>query len=155
MNRVSGLGEVDAVVTRVLSKLESERSVPIGFDPGSTATFHVFDLPSKSLIPDQAENSLTVGLNRATGFGGMIWWGEEMPEDPEQFFWVTKGRVAPEYDPRVTADPGYPLWYQRRSVVPSTDVKAAILEFCHNNGRRPTNVEWEPSTPSGQPLRPA
>ncbi|MFB7779701.1 Imm1 family immunity protein [Streptomyces bauhiniae] len=77
-----------------------------------------------------------------------------MPEDPEQFFWVTKGRVVPKVDPRVTADPGYPLWYQRRSVVPSTDVKAAILEFCHNDGRRPTIVEWEPSTPSGQPLRP-
>ncbi|MFI8349023.1 Imm1 family immunity protein [Streptomyces sp. NPDC085596] len=46
------------------------------------------------------------------------------------------------------------MWYQHRSVVPSADVKAAILEFCHNNGRRPTNVGWEPSTPSGQPLRP-
>ncbi|MFB7779700.1 hypothetical protein [Streptomyces bauhiniae] len=69
MNQVFEPGEVDAVVEWVLSELESEKPVPIGFDPGSTAVFHVFDLPSESPVPDRAENSLTVGLNQSTGFG--------------------------------------------------------------------------------------
>ncbi|MFJ3213988.1 Imm1 family immunity protein [Streptomyces flaveolus] len=153
MQRISSSNEVDIAITRVMNELESERKVPVGFDPGSTATFHVFDAPAGEL-PDRAENSLTVGLNRATGYGGMIWWGEEIPDNPEQFYWVSKSADPPSYDPRVTADPGYPLWYQRRSVVPAEKVRAAIEEFCYRNGKRPTVVEWEPCNPSGQPLQP-
>ncbi|MER6853750.1 Imm1 family immunity protein [Streptomyces flaveolus] len=150
-NRISEPHEVDAFIARVMKELKSERKVAVGFDPGSTATFHVFDAPEGE-VPDRADNSLTVGLNRAAGYGGMIWWGEEIPENPDQFYWVTKGTNLPSYDPRVTADPGYPLWYQGRSVVPAEKVRAAIEEFCYRNGKRPTVVEWEPCNPSGQPL---
>ncbi|MEV6400549.1 Imm1 family immunity protein [Streptomyces sp. NPDC051907] len=126
----------------------------VGFYPGAIGSFHVFDIPAGLEVPETAENSLIVGVNRDTGYGGMIWWGEEVPEDPDRFYWVAKNRNPPNFDPRVTADPGYPLWYDKRNVVPMEEVKAALEEFCFNGGRRPTVVEWEPGTANGQRLNP-
>ncbi|MFF1511919.1 Imm1 family immunity protein [Streptomyces sp. NPDC058326] len=152
MNRVSGRHEVEVAVDRVINELEAEREVPIGFYPGTIASFHVFDIPEGAEVPEVAENSLIVGVNRTTGYGGMIWWGEEIPEDPNQFYWVTRNEDPPSVDPRVTADPGHPLWYDRRNVVPLTDIKSALVEFCFSGGKRPVSVEWEPSTANGQRL---
>ncbi|GGV87569.1 hypothetical protein GCM10010294_69600 [Streptomyces griseoloalbus] len=137
MGRASTPGEVEIAISRTLTELESERKVPVGFDPGTTASFHVFDLPAGAAVP----NSLTVGINRTTGYGGMIWWGEQIPEHPEQFYWVTRSGQPPDVDPRVTADPCFPLWYDKRNVVPMQKVKDALEEFCFNLGRRPAAVE--------------
>ncbi|MEU2502994.1 Imm1 family immunity protein [Streptomyces pseudogriseolus] len=152
MKRVSKPQEVEIAIYRALNELESEREVPVGFDPGSTGAFHVFDLPEEGEVPAVADNSLTVGVNRETGYGGLIWWGEEIPEDPDQFYWVSHNSNPPSFDPRVTADPGYPLWFNQQNVVSLEKVEAALREFCFNQGKRPTVVDWEPSTVNGQPL---
>ncbi|MEU3984139.1 Imm1 family immunity protein [Streptomyces sp. NPDC026672] len=152
MKRTSAPQEVKIAIDRALNELESEREVPLGFDAGSIASFHVFDLPEGTEVPAVAENSLIVGVNRDSGYGGMIWWGEEIPEDPDQFYWVSHNETPPSFDPRVTSDPGYPLWYERCNVVPVDRVEAALKEFCFNQGKRPTVVDWEPSTANGQRL---
>ncbi|MFE2046616.1 Imm1 family immunity protein [Streptomyces sp. NPDC059477] len=152
MIRVSTVQEVEIAIGRALNELESERKVPLGFNAGSTGAFHVFDLPEGEKAPAVAESSLIVGVNRETGYGGMIWWGEVIAEDPDQFYWMSRGKNPPSFDPRVTADAGYPLWYQPRNVVPLERVEAALKEFCFNQGMRPTAVDWEPSTANGQPL---
>ncbi|MFF4755669.1 Imm1 family immunity protein [Streptomyces sp. NPDC002514] len=108
--------------------------------------------PARRGRSSSGRGKLLVGVNRKTGYGGMIWWGEEIPEDPDQFYWVSCNENPPSFDPRVTADPGYPLWYDRKNVVPVEDIETALNEFCFNRGRRPTAVGWEPSTANGQPL---
>ncbi|MFD3442618.1 Imm1 family immunity protein [Streptomyces sp. NPDC058685] len=144
--------EVQSAIDRALNELESEQEVPVGFYAGTIASFHVFDIPAGVEVPRYADNALTLGVNRATGYGGMTWWGEEIPEDPEIAHWITISRNPPSFDPRVTADPGYPLWYDRRNVVPVGEISAALEEFCFNNGKRPAIVEWEPGTVNGQRL---
>nr|CAK50885.1 conserved hypothetical protein [Streptomyces ambofaciens]CAK51123.1 conserved hypothetical protein [Streptomyces ambofaciens] len=152
MERATTRQGVDVAITRALAELESERKVSVGFDPGTTASFHVFDIPADAEVPKTAENSLTLGVNRATGYGGLIWWGEQFLEDTGHLTWVTKGDNPPTFDPRVTADPCYPLWYDKQNVVPLQKVQDALREFCFNGGSRPTVVEWEPSTVNGQRL---
>ncbi|MGW1813048.1 Imm1 family immunity protein [Streptomyces sp. NPDC002125] len=151
-NRVSDQCEVRRLIERALSELESERDVPIGFHAGTIASFHVFDVPAGSELPRFADNALTVGVNLATGYGGFTWWGEEVVENPDQEHWVSRNPNPPSFDPRVTADPGYPLWYDKRNVIPVEKVAAVIEEFCFNKGRRPSLVEWEPGTVNGQRL---
>ncbi|MDP5309331.1 Imm1 family immunity protein (plasmid) [Streptomyces sp. NBC_01220] len=152
MNHASDQHEVQGSIERALSELESEREVPVGFYAGTIASFHVFDVPAGEEVPEFADNSLTVGVNRATGYGGMCWWGERVPENPDQAHWVSRNETPPSFDPRVTADPGYPLWYDKRNVIPISEVASAIEEFCFNRGKRPTNVKWEPGTVNGQRL---
>lgn len=154
MGRAATRHDVKSAIARALAELESEREVPIGFDPGTTASFHVFDIPTDAEIPKTAENSLTVGVNRATGYGGMVWWGEQYLEDTGHLSWVSKSENPPTFDPRVTADPCYPLWYDKQNVVPIQKVHEALEEFCFTGGKRPTAVEWEPSTVNGQRLDP-
>ncbi|MFE8975833.1 Imm1 family immunity protein [Streptomyces cyaneofuscatus] len=151
-NFASSRSEVQNAVARALAELKSERQVPVGFSAGTKASFHVFDIPAGSEIPRFADNSLIVGVNRDTGFGGMTWWGEKIPEYGDQVYWITKNEDPPAFDPRVTADPGHPLWYDRRNVLPVGQIAAAIEEFCLDNGRRPTLVSWEPGTVNGQRL---
>ncbi|MCX4870845.1 Imm1 family immunity protein [Streptomyces sp. NBC_00257] len=151
-NLASDRHEVQKAIERALNEIESEREVPVGFYAGTIASFHVFNIPAGSEVPRFADNALTVGINRATGYGGMTWWGEKIPEYPDQAHWVTRNRNPPNFDPRVTADPGHPLWYDKRNVVPMKEVASALEDFCFNNGKRPTVVEWEPSTVNGQRL---
>jgi hypothetical protein len=154
MKRTSEWSEVETAIGRVLTELKSEGKGG-GLSPGTVGAFHFFDLPEGSEVPKFAGNSIRLGVNRTTGYGGMTWWGEQMPEDPTQFFWMTKGKNPPSFDPRVTADPGFPKWYDRRNVIPIDEVEAALREFCSNKGKRPTVVDWEPSTANGQPITPA
>lgn len=151
-NLVSDQHEVRKLVERALNELESERAVPTGFHAGTIASFHVFDVPAEAEIPRFADNALTVGVNRATRYGGFTWWGEEIPENPDQAHWVSRNQNPPSFDPRVTADPGYPLWYDKRSVIPMEEVASVIEEFCFNQGRRPSLINWEPGTVNGQRL---
>ncbi|MFC8593247.1 Imm1 family immunity protein [Streptomyces atroolivaceus] len=151
-NRVSDQHEVRKLIKRAMNELESERDVPIGFHAGTIASFHVFDVPAGREIPRFADNALTVGVNLATGYGGITWWGEEIPENPDQVHWVSRNQDPPNFDPRVTADPGYPLWYEKRNVIHAEQVASVIEEFCFNKGRRPSLIKWEPSTVNGQRL---
>ncbi|MFG3399362.1 Imm1 family immunity protein [Streptomyces parvus] len=141
--------ETREAIRRTLTELESERKVPVGFHAGTIASFHVHNVPAGAGVPEFADNAVTVGINTATGFGGMTWWGERIPEYPDHAHWVSRNRNPPDFDPRVTADPGYPLWFDRRNVLPVQEVALAIEEFCLGGGKRPTSIEWEPGTVNG------
>jgi hypothetical protein len=151
-NLASNRHEVQSAIGRALAELESEREVPVGFHAGTIASFNVFDIPVGAEIPRFADNALTIGINRSTGYGGMTWWGEQVAENPDQAFWMTANENPPTFDPRVTADPCYPLWYDKRNVVPVGQIAAAVEEFCFNKGRRPTLLAWQPGTVNGQRL---
>ncbi|MFF1417334.1 Imm1 family immunity protein [Streptomyces sp. NPDC058280] len=56
--------------------------------------------------------------------------------------------------PQLRPDPCYPLWFDKQNVVPLDKVRAALEEFCFNDGKRPTSVDWEPGTMNGQRLEP-
>ncbi|MGW7090682.1 Imm1 family immunity protein [Streptomyces sp. NPDC054874] len=152
MHRASSRRDVEAGVSRALNELYSGGEPSIGIDSGSIAMFHVFDVSDESEIPDRAANGLTLGINQRTGFGGMIWYGEEIPENPSQFHWVSKSENPPDIDPRVIADPWEPLWYAKESCLPVGEIERSLREFCFEAGKRPTAVEWEPSSANGRRL---
>ncbi|MFF2721172.1 Imm1 family immunity protein [Streptomyces sp. NPDC058011] len=154
MHRAFSQCDVEGGVSRALNELYSEGRPSVGIDPGSIATFHVFDVSDESNSPDRAANGLTLGINQRTRYGGMIWYGEEIIENPSQFHWVSKSENPPEIDPRVIADPWQPLWYAKGNCLPFSEIERSLIEFCFNGGGRPTAVGWEPSSANGERLHP-
>ncbi|WP_338672183.1 Imm1 family immunity protein [Streptomyces sp. SCSIO 30461] len=148
---VSARRDIDSAITKVIEALEWERPVPVGFFPGTVGEFHVFNVSEISEIPPYAENSLRIGINKETKFGGMTWSGEDS-EHSDHFHWITKNDSPPDFDPRVTSDDGHPLWYDRRNVIPIEKIRTAIEEYFFNGGLRPPSLEWEPGTVHGQRL---
>lgn len=144
-----GRPETQEAIWRTLNELQSERQVPVGFHAGTIASFHVHNVPLGTGVPDFSDDALTVGINTATGFGGMAWSGEQIPEYPDHAHWVSRNRNPPNFDPRVTVDPGCPLWFDKRNVLPVQEVALAIEEFCFNGGKRPNSIDWEPGTVNG------
>ncbi|MEV7544918.1 Imm1 family immunity protein [Streptomyces sp. NPDC089915] len=150
--RVDSEGEIVKLIARIMSDLKSELPAAVGIDPGTTASMHVFDVSNEAQMPPYAENSIRVGVNKATGYGGIVWWGPEVDGQPNEHYWVTDNDSPPDFDPRVTSDQCFPLWYDRRSAIAVTDVEQALWEFCTSKGMRPTAVRWVPADPSGQRL---
>jgi hypothetical protein len=56
---------------------------------------------------------------------------------------VSDNPRPPDFDPRVVADPGYPLFHDPSSTLPLDQVRAALEEFCYSGvGDRPVSVQW-------------
>ncbi|MFI0242277.1 Imm1 family immunity protein [Streptomyces sp. NPDC016845] len=152
MRRVSTQEDAEKAINEALTAIHPDDEVEAGIEPNSIATLHVYNVAEETNLPERPENSLTIGVNRRTGFGGMTWWGEEIPEDPTQFHWVSATDSPPELDPRVIADPWHPLWYGKYNCIPMKKVEMAVAEFWRSGGKRPTIVNWEPSTANGESL---
>lgn len=150
--RVSSEDEIRKLISHVIAELESERPAAVGIDPGTTASMHVFDVSNEADLPPYAENSLRIGVNRATGYGGLTWWGPELDGQPNEPYWVTDNDSPPNSDPRVTSDQCFPLWYDRISTIAVEDVAKAMMEFCSGKGARPATVKWARADASGQRL---
>ena len=81
---------------------------------------------------------MRVAINRATGYGALIWY-DEAPSP----IWVSDNPRPPDFDPRVVADPGYPLFHDPSSTLPLDQVRIALEEFCYSGaGDRPASVKW-------------
>ncbi|GAA4608891.1 hypothetical protein BJY16_007062 [Actinoplanes octamycinicus] len=99
-----------------------------------------------------ASNQLSVAVNRATGYGALIW-----SVDADLFpgrggiyddIWVSDNPEPPAFDTRVLADPDVAegRWHDPRSTLPLDQVRAALEEFCRTGtGDRPRSVNWVPA----------
>ncbi|MBF6169749.1 hypothetical protein IU486_34305 [Streptomyces gardneri] len=104
------------------------------------------------------DNFLHVGVNCATGYGGLIWYvspdrAGKSGDETSQWCWVSDNPTPPDFDPRVLSDPGCPLFFDRRSALPVTRVRQALEEFCRmGTGDRPECVRWVRGEINGERL---
>ncbi|MEU4681093.1 Imm1 family immunity protein [Micromonospora sp. NPDC023737] len=94
------------------------------------------------------DNYLHVSVNSSTGYGGLVWYVSPQRaardrDEVSQWCWVSDNPTPPDFDPRVLSDPGSPLCYDRRSVLPVAQVRTAVEEFCRTGtGGRPECIRW-------------
>ncbi|MCM4081124.1 Imm1 family immunity protein [Paractinoplanes hotanensis] len=104
------------------------------------------------------DNVLQVGVNPATGYGGLTWHvtparADRSGDAKDAYCWVTDNPDPPETDPVVLSDPGAPVCYDRRSTLPIADIRAALEEFCRSGtGDRPQSVRWVRGDLNGERL---
>lgn len=101
-----------------------------------------------------AEISMRVAINRNSGYGALIWsagigfaWKGSIYES----IWITDNDSPPELDPKVVVDTETRRYHDPSSVVPLSDVQAAVEEFClQGTGDRPECVKWVEGDIDGQ-----
>jgi hypothetical protein len=146
--------ENSRIITDVLEGLEPEILDPV-YSPGEDAWFMISDRRHND-TDRVAGNYLRVGVNVATGYGGLIWCLDRA--DPEEdairgHVWVSDNPNPPDHDPRVVADPGYPLFHEPRSVFPVVQVRSALEEYCRvGTGDRPECINWARGELNGRRL---
>ncbi|WP_454855192.1 Imm1 family immunity protein [Promicromonospora soli] len=110
-------------------------------------------LPSPSGV-QEPDHCLYVAVNRATGYGGLIWFctaDRPETETSPQGIWVSDNPEPPADDPRVPSDPYNGILYDAASAIPAERVVAALEEFFTvANGDRPTTVQWVPGDMQGR-----
>jgi hypothetical protein len=104
------------------------------------------------------DNYLKVSLNLDTGYGGLIWWvspdrADATQDEDDEYVWILDNPEPPSGNPSVLSDPGFPLFFSPRSVLPMSRVRAALEEFCLvGTGARPTCVAWTKGDLNGRRL---
>ncbi|MEU6380315.1 Imm1 family immunity protein [Streptomyces sp. NPDC046909] len=151
--------EMSVLIAEVMENLGSEESDGQWVSPGEQACFMFADGRHASDVntwwPD---NYLYVSMNRSTGYGGFTWFvgaerAEEANDGISDHVWVSDNSSPPEFDPRVVSDPGFPLFYHPRSVIPASQVHIVLEEFCRRGtGDRPESVSWVCGETNGRRL---
>lgn len=87
-----------------------------------------------------------VTLDSSSGYGGLIWGvTKKYPtrKPPFDNLWVSDSREPPTVDPRVLSDAHVPAYFDRCSVLPSSQVAMALKEYYRNaDGSRPESIDW-------------
>lgn len=147
--------EISPLMLDVLKRLKAERRVGEWYDPGEDAWFNFYDQPAH-YEKDTPDSCLRVAVNNSTGFGALIWCvtkGSVRKGGVYDSVWVSNNPAPPSFDPRVVADPGYPLFHDPHSTLPLTRVHAAVEEFCRSStGERPDCINWTVGQLDGQRL---
>ncbi|WP_018351442.1 Imm1 family immunity protein [Longispora albida] len=144
--------DMQALIDEALSTLEAESLSP-HYDPGEDAWFMLSDRRHTGTGADWPQLMLHVSVNRATGYGAVIWLASgDYPGEGDIFdnAWVSDNPQPPAFDPRVVASPGEPRFHDPRSTVPIEQVRAVLEEFCRTGtGMRPEGVSWARSELNG------
>ncbi|MEU3007123.1 Imm1 family immunity protein [Streptomyces sp. NPDC007020] len=98
------------------------------------------------------DNILSVGIDFAAGYGGLIWYCDgdlsrqvsaEFGHDIAYYPWVSLNPDPPQNDPRVMSDPSCPTFFDRVSAIPLPVIRAVVEEYYHaGTGFRPAKVQW-------------
>ncbi|MGW1668812.1 Imm1 family immunity protein [Streptomyces sp. NPDC002324] len=147
------------LIAEVTGNLSSERGGADGISPGESACFMFADSRhTADTFTWWPDNFLQISVNSVTGYGGLIWYvGEERAEASmdviSKHVWISDNPEPPDFDPRVVSDPGFPLFFDPRSVLPVLQVRAALEEFCRTGtGGRPESIGWVRGETSGRRL---
>ncbi|GIE32723.1 hypothetical protein Ait01nite_057680 [Actinoplanes italicus] len=93
------------------------------------------------------DSRLEVHVNTFTGYGGLIWYESHATADSPPC-WISDASDPPDFDPMVIANDA-PSTFDPRSLLPVTEVRAAVAEFCRT-GARPRCVGWVPGNLDGR-----
>ncbi|MFD4911422.1 Imm1 family immunity protein [Kitasatospora purpeofusca] len=102
---------------------------------------------------NRATNCLAVAVNRSTGYGGLVWYVTERNANKGGIYdrvWISDNPSPVKFDPRIVADPGYPLFHDPASAIPLPLVRVAMEEFASGEGDRPECVAWVPGSMNGE-----
>lgn len=140
-----GWPQMSSLIYDVLENLKGERTEVvdgIAYDlVGSVAEFSFADRGA-----DHATNSLTVAVNRATGYGALVWCVNLLYPKKGGIYgriWVSDNPQPPEFDTRVASDPWASEFRDPRSTLPLPRIRAALEEFCRTGtGDRPQSIDW-------------
>lgn len=145
-----------SLVAQIIESLGSEDSTTGFVNPGEDAWIFYSDRPFSDDfgVRWRAESYLRAAVNRTTGYGALIWWADGTRDgrtEVDSWIWISDNPEPPAFDPRVVADPGYPLFHHPRSALPINQVRAALEEFARlGTGDRPECVSWTKGDPSGR-----
>ncbi|WP_335976740.1 Imm1 family immunity protein [Streptomyces sp. CA2R106] len=139
--------EMGSLVMEVTEGLRSERLDTPWISAGENAFFMFADRRHSENVRDWwPDNTLQISTNPTTGYGGLIWFATQdrvSRDEISEYIWISDGEVAPNFDPRVVADPGIPRFFDPRSTLPISKIRIAIEEFCHRGtGDRPECIRW-------------
>jgi hypothetical protein len=142
-----GWPERSALIAEVMENLQFEQNDLPWIGSGEIASFMFADRRHSESVRDWwPDNTLQIAVNRQTGYGGLVWFATQervKKDDTSAYIWVSNNVTPPEFDPRVVSDPGVPHFFDRRSVLPVSQIKVALEEFCWlGTGDRPECIEW-------------
>ncbi|MGW4203710.1 Imm1 family immunity protein [Streptomyces sp. NPDC004726] len=95
------------------------------------------------------DSCLQVSVNSLTGYGALRWLvpeGSEVQVDQDiaRSAWISKNAEPSISDPKVVADFSNGRLFEPRCVLPVSDIRAAVEEFCElRTGQRPVVVCWD------------
>ncbi|MFI8200921.1 Imm1 family immunity protein [Streptomyces sp. NPDC085942] len=107
---------------------------------------------------------LEASINLENSLGGVVWfagWNDaktfkENSENPQSdlgdHFWVSDAEISPDFDPEVLSDHDSALYFDPRGVIPVTQIRSAVEEFCQSMGHRPNCTKWVPGRQDGSRL---
>jgi hypothetical protein len=148
--------EVNALIAEAVENLPFERADSPWVDPGEDAWFMWADRRLEE--GERPDNHLRVAVNSSTGYGALVWFfnaerAERVNDSISNSIWVSDNPTPPDFDPRVVADPGFPLFHDPRSTIPISEVRRALQEFCVvKTGDRPACIEWVEAEMNGTRL---
>jgi len=139
-----GEAAIREVISEVLENLKYEDLSAGGVAPGSLARFCLDRRRFNSVnVQNLPEFCIVVAANRATGYGAMVWYTNNKDVISGDAVWISDNLEPPATDPRVVADPHYPLFHSPSSAVPLSRLREALEEFClGGTGARPATVDW-------------
>jgi len=138
--------EMNALVEDVMDELEAGKG-HANAAPIAQLSFG----PDRQMVTSpgwRPDNILQVSFNPVSGHGALIW--SVTPARPgyprdeiDEFIWVSDNPDPPESDPAVLADPGLPSYFDRRSTLKPSRIRAVLDEFSRaGTGDRPSGVDW-------------
>lgn len=138
--------EVDGYLDTILArKSRSSSHADLAFQV-------VKDVAGDRFYAPAPDNMLSVGINFAAGYGGLIWYCDgslsrrvsaEFGHDVAYHPWVSLNPDPPHRDPRVMSDPSCPTFFDRISAVPLPVIRAVVEEYFHaGTGFRPAKAQW-------------
>ncbi|MGW8981652.1 Imm1 family immunity protein [Streptomyces parvus] len=107
---------------------------------------------------------LEASVNLEHELGGVVWfagWNDakifkEDSDNPQgdlgDYFWVSDAESPPHFDPQVLSDHDSALYFDPRGVIPVTQIRATVAEFCQSMGHRPACTKWVPGRQDGSRL---
>ncbi|GEB60120.1 Imm1 family immunity protein [Streptomyces gardneri] len=104
---------------------------------------------------------LDVSANLESDLGGIVWFvsdseaeriESETGSDMGNHFWVSDSGRSREGGSTVLSDHYAPSYFDPRGVLPLTEVRKAVEEFCQSQGRRPSGIRWVTGNQNGTRL---
>ena len=138
--------EMAALVDDVMNELESGKG-----EANAAPIAHLSFAPDRQAMAGtgwRPDNILQVSVSPGSGYGALIW--SVTPDRPgfprdeiDEFIWVSDNPGPPDFDPKVLADPGLPSYFDRRSALKWSQIRAVLHEFCRGGtGDRPGGTDW-------------
>ncbi|MEU2798257.1 Imm1 family immunity protein [Streptomyces sp. NPDC007117] len=141
------------------SKIEVDSYLDEVFTAGARSSPHadlafqiVKDVAGDRAYAPAPDNMLSVGIDFAAGYGGLIWYCDgdlsrqvsaEFGHDIAYYPWVSLNPDPPQHDPRVMSDPSCPTFFDRVSTVPLPAIRTVVGYYFHaGTGFRPAKVQW-------------